>query len=87
LAVICDPQNPSHCLQLFDKLSEYIDGEMEEAERRDIEAHIAHCAACLGCLQSLKRTIALCKQTGHQSVPAVFSEKLHTMIQHIRSAP
>jgi len=84
--VMCDPQNPSHCLQLFDKLSEYIDGEMEEAERRDIEAHIAHCAACFGCLQSLKRTIALCKQAGRQTVPPVFSAKLQDMIQHIQSA-
>jgi len=84
---MCDLLNPSHCLHLFDKLSEYIDGEMEEAERCEIETHIAHCAACLGCLQSLKRTIALCKHAGPQTVPAVFSAKLQTMIQHIRSAP
>ncbi len=85
--MMCDPRNPSHCLQLFDKLSEYIDGEMEETERRELEAHIAHCAACCGCLQSLQRTIALCKQAGPQTVPAVFSAKLQTMIQHIRNAP
>lgn len=83
----CDPQNPSHCLPLFDKLSEYIDGEMEETERREIEIHISQCVACFGCLQSLQRTIALCKQAGSQTVPAVFSEKLQTMIQHIQSAP
>jgi len=83
--MMCDPSDPSHCLQRFDKLSEYIDGEMDEDERRGIEAHIAQCAACFECLQSLKRTIALCKQAGRQTVPAVFSEKLQTMILHIQN--
>lgn len=82
----CDPNHHSHCLKLFDRLSEYIDGEMDEAQRREIEAHVAGCVACFACLQSLKRTIALCKQAGRQSVPAVFSEKLHSLIQHIQSA-
>jgi len=84
--MMCDSHDPSHCLQLFDKLSEDLDGEMDEAERREIETHVAQCVACFGCLQSLKRTIALCKQAGRQTVPAVFSEKLQTMIQHIQSA-
>lgn len=81
-----NPHDQAHCLELFDKLSEYIDGEMGELERREIETHIAQCVACFGCLQSLKRTIALCKQAGRQTVPAVFSEKLQTMIQHIQNA-
>lgn len=81
----CSPPDHAHCLELFDRLSEYIDGEMDEAQRREIEAHIAQCVACFGCLQSLRRTIALCKQAGRQTVPAVFSEKLQTMIQSIQS--
>lgn len=84
--MMCDPQDPSHCLELFDRLCEYLDGEMEEAECREIEVHIAQCAACLGFLESLRRTIALCKHAGCRTVPAVFSEKLHTMIQHMQAA-
>jgi anti-sigma factor RsiW len=84
--MMCDSYDHPHCLGLFDKLSEYIDGEMDEAQRREIESHVANCMACLACLQSLKRTIALCKQVGPQTVPAVFSAKLHTMIQHIQGA-
>jgi len=85
--MMCDPHDHAHCLELFDRLSEYIDEEMDETQRREIEAHIAQCVACFGCLQSLRQTIALCKQAGRQTVPAVFSEKLQTMIQHIQSAP
>jgi anti-sigma factor RsiW len=82
----CSSPDHAHCLELFDRLSEYIDGETDESQRLEIEAHIAQCAVCLGCLQSLRRTIALCKEAGRQTVPAVFSEKLQTMIQHIQSA-
>jgi anti-sigma factor RsiW len=84
--MMCEAHDHLHCLELFGKLSEYIDGEMEEAQRRRIETHVAECVACFACLQSLKQTIALCKHTGRQSVPEVFSEKLQTMIQDIQSA-
>lgn len=80
----CKPHDHLSCLELFDKLSEYIDREMDETERRSIEAHVAECLACFSCLQSLKQTIALCKQTGRQPVPAVFSQKLQTMVQGLQ---
>jgi anti-sigma factor RsiW len=83
----CDPHRHAHCLALFDKLSEYIDGEMDEAERLEIEAHIAQCVACFSCLQSLRQTIALCKQAGRQTVPAVFSARLQTIVRQFQSAP
>jgi anti-sigma factor RsiW len=84
--MMCEIHEHPHCLELFSKLSEYIDGEMDEAQRRQIEAHVAECVACFACLQSLKQTIALCKQAGRQTVPEVFSEKLQTMIQDIQRA-
>jgi len=84
--MMCESHNHPHCLELFSRLSEYIDGEMDEVQRRQIEAHVAECVACFACLQSLKQTIALCKQTGRQMVPEVFSEKLQTMIQEIQRA-
>jgi anti-sigma factor RsiW len=80
----CKPHDHLRCLELFGKLSEYIDREMDETERRNFEAHIAECLACLSCLQSLQRTIALCKQTGRQPVPAVFSQKLQSMVQNLQ---
>jgi anti-sigma factor RsiW len=80
----CKPHDHLRCLALFDRLSEYIDREMDDTERREIETHIAECLACLSCLQSLKQTIALCKQTARQPVPAVFSQKLQSMVQGLQ---
>jgi hypothetical protein len=61
--------------------SEYIDQELESEARREIETHVAECLPCFACLQTLKQTIALCRQTGDQLVPAAFSRKLHAMLQ------
>lgn len=80
----CESHDHRHCLELFSKLSEYIDREMDEAELREMDAHITECLACLSCLQSLKQTIALCKQTGLQPVPAVLSRKLQFMLQDLQ---
>ena len=80
----CKPHDYQRCLDLFGKLSAYIDREMDDAERRDFEAHVAECLACFSSLQSLKQTIALCKQTGRQPVPALFSQKLQIMVQGLQ---
>ena len=65
----CDSPEHRHCLALFEKLSEYIDQELAPEARRDIETHVAECLACFACLQTLKQTIALCRQAGDQPVP------------------
>jgi anti-sigma factor RsiW len=77
----CDNPEHRHCLELFEKLSDYIDQELEPETGRHIEAHVAECLACFTCLQTLKQTIALCRQAGDQPVPAAFSRKLHAMLQ------
>ena len=83
----CDSHVHPHCMEMFAKLSEYIDQEIDKTQRLEIEAHVAECVACFSCLLSLKQTIALCKQTGSQPVPQVFSQKLQTMVQHIQRLP
>jgi anti-sigma factor RsiW len=73
----CDAASHSHCLELFGKLSEYIDDELAPDERRAVEAHVAGCVACLACLQTLRRTVALCRTGADHPVPAEFSRRLH----------
>jgi anti-sigma factor RsiW len=41
-----------------DKLSEYLDGELETSEQQAIEAHVATCADCARTLEELRRVIA-----------------------------
>lgn len=41
-----------------DRLSDYLDGELPDADRRAVEAHLRSCAACAAVLNDLKRVVA-----------------------------
>ena len=69
-----------HCLELFEKLSEYIDGELDHATCSEIKRHAEDCVACFSCLETLKRTVALCKNVEDKPVPLNLSEKLKEII-------
>ena len=40
-----------------DRLSEYIDGELEPSERRDLDAHLAVCVECRTDLAALRAVV------------------------------
>lgn len=44
--------------QWTDRLSEYLDGELDDAERVALEAHLATCADCTAVLTDLRRVVA-----------------------------
>jgi anti-sigma factor RsiW len=74
--MICHLHDHDRCRELFARLSDYIDGDMDAFARRTFEAHLADCLGCHSCVQALRRTIALCKHTARQPVPAPLSERL-----------
>ena len=44
--------------QWTDRLSEYLDGELDDTDRVALEAHLATCAACTSVLADLRRVVA-----------------------------
>ena len=44
--------------QWTDRLSEYLDGELDDTERMALEAHLATCADCTAVLADLRRVVA-----------------------------
>jgi anti-sigma factor RsiW len=50
------PKDPE-CLDVFERLSEYLDGELTPADCRHLEEHISDCAPCVKFLDSLKATV------------------------------
>jgi anti-sigma factor RsiW len=73
--------DPEKCRFMFEKLSEYIDNELDALTCRDIERHAQDCIACQVCLGTLKKTIELCKKMETEPVPEIFSEKLREFIR------
>jgi len=47
------------CKELFARLSEYIDGELDESICAGIESHLGDCPPCQRFLESLRRTVGL----------------------------
>jgi len=44
--------------EVTDKLSEYLDGELEAGEREAVETHLRDCPACAGVLAELRQVVA-----------------------------
>ena len=78
-----DNHHHKHCLEMFEKLSEYIDGELDRVTCAEIEKHAKSCVACFSCMETLKRTVALCKNVDDRPVPREFSQRLKEIIQNI----
>jgi len=52
-----------------DKLSDYLDDELEAAERAAVDAHLRECADCTAVLNDLRRVIALAQAAAVDSRP------------------
>ncbi len=68
------------CRALFEKLSEYIDNELDQALCEQIEGHLHDCPPCQACLNTLRQTVALCRQMTSRRVPEDFSKRLRRML-------
>jgi anti-sigma factor RsiW len=64
------------CRDLFARMSEYLDGEVEPAVRRRMEQHLDNCRPCRICLLTLQRTAVLCREMSAAQVPKEVSRRL-----------
>lgn len=70
------------CMALFEKMSEYIDRELDAAERAQVEAHIRACCHCQACYETLQRTVDLCRSSARDfTLPDTLTEKLRALIE------
>jgi anti-sigma factor RsiW len=71
------------CIAMFEKLSEYIDGELDPVTCSEIEKHLEECLPCKICLLTLTKTVRLCKEVTQNPVPEDLSQRLREMIDNI----
>ncbi len=50
------------CLEVFERLSEYLDGELSPADCAEIQAHIQDCEPCVAFVESLKTSIRAARE-------------------------
>jgi anti-sigma factor RsiW len=53
---------PVSCVTRSERLHQYVDGELPEAERQEVEAHLAGCAPCREARAGLERLVALLRR-------------------------
>ncbi len=72
----------SKCLALFARMSEYIDLELDVATRERIARHIHDCCHCNACYETLKQTVAICRNASDDyPLPENMTTKLMDLIR------
>lgn len=64
------------CAELVVLVSDYLEGDLDAAERQLFEAHIAICPPCRGYLAQIRETKAQVGRLTEESLPAPMQEHL-----------
>lgn len=66
-----------NCGALLESLSDYLDGDLQEALCKEIEGHIADCDDCRVVVDTLKKTIYLYHETSERTdIPLAVRKRL-----------
>lgn len=76
-------QHNQLCRDLFARLSEYLDNELDPTDNQAIERHLADCDACQTCLSTLRRTMELCRDADPLPMPEQMSDRLKSLIDRL----
>jgi anti-sigma factor RsiW len=60
---------PENCEELFEKISELIDGELDGPTGDQIMAHINACPHCRACFATFKKSVEVFRRLGRESAP------------------
>jgi predicted anti-sigma-YlaC factor YlaD len=77
-----DQQKDQVCREIKDKLSAYLDGELESTLCAEIEQHLQGCDNCRVVVDTLNKTITLYRNYGQASVPPDAHDRL-TRVLHL----
>lgn len=71
------------CRDLFERLSEYLDGELAGPLCDALESHLRDCPACERFCATLRRTIDFCRQLPVVPLPDDVRRELWTMLNRL----
>ncbi len=56
-----------NCREMFERLSEYIDGELDAKSLECFDEHMQGCEPCQAFIATLRKTVELCRESGSDS--------------------
>ncbi len=69
------------CMKHVEHISEFLDGELDEATCEEIREHLRDCPECRTCLESLKKTVDVMKRCPRESVPNDVRDRLRDVLR------
>lgn len=69
------------CDELLALLNDYVDGGVDPAVCKDLQAHLAKCNPCRVVLDNVRKTITLYRDDGPCKLPVRFRTRLHAALR------
>jgi len=69
------------CKKYADRISEFLNGELDGAAREEIEQHLCDCPECRECVESLRKTVDVLKRTPMEEVPTDTKQRLREALK------
>ncbi len=69
------------CRDAIDVLRAYVDGDLEESERKELESHLGACNPCVEFLESYKKTPGLCRKALQAKMPQDLADSLTAFLR------
>ncbi|PLX41425.1 MAG: hypothetical protein C0608_05680 [Deltaproteobacteria bacterium] len=70
------------CKEILEKLSEYIDEELDPSMCDEIDEHMGDCPPCVAFMNTLKKTVKLYNTSGDEvDIPSPVRTKLHDFLR------
>jgi anti-sigma factor (TIGR02949 family) len=65
-----EPHRPGPgCVEMFEQLSEYLDGELPEDVAERMRRHVEDCDPCVRFVESLRRAVRMIELEGPEPIP------------------
>jgi RNA polymerase sigma-70 factor (ECF subfamily) len=76
-----EPPRDPMCPDLLMRFSQHLEGDIDRAVCATMEAHLAQCPRCRGTCESLKRTLAVCRQLPTPEVPPSIAASIRAAVR------
>ncbi len=74
-------QKKIKCKDILEKLSDYLDGEIDPEFCQELDRHMKDCNPCLVFVDSLKKTITLYQYSASEPLPKEVHLRLHDYLK------
>lgn len=68
------------CKEVVDVLTEYVEGDLPEADRSGLERHLADCPMCRAFLSTYRASSALARESLRAEVPEALSDRIRRFL-------